>query len=233
MGKSTVPLTGRVPEPLKEEVSDLSEEEQMSQSAMVRELIKDGLARREEEDGGRERGRSVSPLALVGVVALAIAPTLLATGYTAVGLVAGVVAAAYVLLWVTAYDVLVEDALGDARDELAEVGGVVGFFRYVMTDGVVEEPDTVVERAANADLLSLGLFVAGLVVGAPAVVLARLGVLRGVLDAIGPTGVTVYLVVLVGLAYAGALMLGVSAVASLAIASTRTPDAADDAAPAE
>ena len=60
MGKSTVPLTGRVPEPLKEEVSDLSEEEQMSQSAMVRELIKDGLARREEEDGGRERGRSVA-----------------------------------------------------------------------------------------------------------------------------------------------------------------------------
>ena len=220
-------LSGRVPADTYDEVEDLADDLDVRKSDLLRRATEDYLDDHGTDD--RERGRSVSPLALIGVVALAIAPTLLATGYTTVGLTAGGVAAIYVLLWVTAYDVVVEDALGDARDELAEVGGVVGFFRFVMTDGRVEEPDTVVERASNWDLLGYGLVIGAGVVLAPAAVLQRVGVL----DALGATGALAYAVVALGLAYAGVLLLGVSAVASLALASTRTADSADDAVAAE
>ena len=135
-------LSARVAVDTDEKVESLAEELGARKSDVLRRAIVEYL---EGEDTSPTR--SPSPLALLGVVALAIAPTLLATGYTLVGGVAGVVAATYALLWVTAYDALVEERLGTARAELREVGGVVGFFRTVMyEDRAVDDPETHVER---------------------------------------------------------------------------------------
>ena len=227
-------LAGRVSQSVVDDVEAIAEEESSSKSTVVRRFVEQGIERHKAEeeaaaDTGAEAGRSVSPLALLGVVSLATAPTLLATGYTAAGGVAGGVAAIYVLLWVTATDVVVEEALGDARAELREAGGVVGFFRRVVTDHHVEDPDTVVERAARLDIVAFGLLVGLGVVLLPLVVAAWVGVLGEVLAALGTTGVTAAAIVIMLLGYGFVVLMGVSAVASLAIASARTePELVDD-----
>ena len=228
-------VNSRVPERIKEAIAEEADRRGVSQSTVVREYMEDVYADPEAGEGDGEdtadepaRGRSVSPLALVGVVSLAIAPTLLATGYTAAGGIAGAVAAAYVLLWVTATDVVVEEALGDARAELREAGGVVGFFRRVVTDHHVEDPDTVVESAARLDIVALGLLVGLAAVLVPLGVAAWVGVLGGLLAAVGSVGATAILVLIMALAYGFVVLMGVSAVASLAIASARADaDAVD------
>jgi hypothetical protein len=216
MSRNTEAVTARVPSPMKRELEDLAEETGNSQSAMVKDLIKDGLEAREEDTPAR----SVSPLTILGVVAIAIAPTLLATGYTGVGAVFGAIAATYVLLWATATDVVVEERLAEARDRLRDVGGVVGFFRYVVSDHQVENPDTVVERAARLDLVAGGLLVGLVAVLAPLGVAASIGVLEPFLSVIGTSGVAAIALAIVALAYAAVVLMGVSALASLALAST-------------
>jgi len=219
-------ITTRVPDALVEEVDEKADEEHRSRSEMTKLLVETGLEHYDEEDTAA--GRAVSPLALLGVVSLAIAPTLLATGYTLVGGLAGVVAAAYVLLWVTATDHLLEEALGTARDELRAVGGVRGFFRAVIHDDrVVDEPETVVERLTYADVVGAGLLTVFTVLALPLALAARVGLLAPALEAIGSLGVLALLVGLLVLAYGGALLLGVSALATLAVASARHDLAAD------
>lgn len=219
-------LAGRVSQSVVDDVEAIAEEESSSKSTVVRRFVEQGIERHKAEeealDDATTAGRSVSPLALVGVVSLAIAPTLLSTGYTIAGGVAGVVAAAYVLLWVTATDVVVEEALGDARAELREAGGVVGFFRRVVTDHHVEDPDTVVERAARLDILAFGLLTGLLAVLLPVGAAAWVGVLGEALAVVGSAGATAVLLVVLVVAYGAAVLMGVSAVASLAIASART-----------
>lgn len=226
-------VNSRVPERIKEAIVEEAEQRGVSQSTVIREYMEDVYSLEGEEgDAEGENAeettedtgatRSVSPLALVGVVSLAIAPTLLSTGYTIAGGVAGVVAAAYVLLWVTATDVVVEEALGDARAELREAGGVVGFFRRVVTDHHVEDPDTVVERAARLDILAFGLLTGLLAVLLPVGAAAWAGVLGEALAVVGSAGATAVLLVVLVVAYGAAVLMGVSAVASLAIASART-----------
>jgi hypothetical protein len=228
-------LSGRVPVDTYEEFQRLADERDVRKSDLLRRAAVEHLERLEGNDDPA-RSRSVSPVALVGVVALAIAPTLLATGYTALGVGAAGVAAAYVLLWATAYDVVLEHRLDAARDELEEVGGVVAFFRAVIRavreDRTVDDPETLVERAANVDVLALGVLVAGTVLGAPVAVVGYLVGPGAVVETLGTTGALAWVVGLVGVFYLGALLLGVSAVATLAIASSRlsTDAAADDAA---
>ena len=215
-------LAGRVSQSVVDDVEEIAEEESASKSTVVRRFVEEGIERHKAEEQAKQRaGRPTSPLALVGVVSLATAPTLLATGHTEIGAVVGAVAAAYVLLWVTATDQIVEDALGDARDELREAGGVRAFFREVMSDHPVEDPDTLVERAARLDLVAQGLLVGFLAVALPAATLAWAGVLDGVLAALGPSGVRAYILVLLVLGYGFVLLMSVSALATLAIASAR------------
>jgi len=148
-----------------EEAEEASPEE--NSSAFLRSVIVDGLDARERR---RQKavGQGVSPLALLGVGSLAGAPTLLATGYTLLGAIVGAVAAAYLLLWVTATDDLVEEALGSARAELRAVGGVSGFLRVlIFEDRVVDEPETVVERLTYADVVGAGLLTAFTVLALP------------------------------------------------------------------
>lgn len=216
------PVTGKIPSRVREELEEEAEARGVSRSTVIREHLEAAVDDADEEEADPTPDRSASPLSLVGVVSLAIAPTLLATGYTAAGSVAGVVAAAYALLWVTATDVVVEEALGEARDELREAGGVFGFFRHAVADHPVEDPDTVVERAARLDMVGLGLLVGLLAVLLPLGVAGWVGVLGEAVATIGSAGVTAYVVLVVALGYAAAFVLGVSAVASLAIASARS-----------
>lgn len=232
MAEKTVPLTARVPEEERNAVEDLADERAKSKSAMTRELVQRGLETIGEDDSEPEPSRTTSPLTILGVVAIAVAPTLLATGYTGLGVVLGLVAAAYALLWVTAYDTVLEERLDDARDELREVGGVVGFFRYIMSDHHVEDPDTVVERAARLDLVAQGLLVGLLVVLAPLGIAGYLGALEPFLAVVGTTGALALALLIVVLGYGFALLMAVSALASLAIASAAAEDdvAEDDTA---
>jgi hypothetical protein len=224
MAEKTVPLTARVPEEERDAVEDLADERAKSKSAMTRELVQRGLETIDEDDRAPEPSRTASPLTILGVVAIAVAPTLLATGYTGLGVVLGLVAAVYALLWVTAYDTVLEDVLDTARDKLREVGGVVGFFRYVATDHHVEDPDTVVERAARLDLVGQGLLVGLLVVLVPLGIAGYLGALGPFLAAIGTTGVRAIAVLIIVLTYGFAFLAAVSTLASLAIASAATED---------
>lgn len=224
------PVTGKIPSRVREELEEEAEARGVSRSTVIREHLEAAVDDVEgEEEADHTPGRSASPLALLGVVSLAIAPTLLATGYTAAGSVAGAVAAAYVLLWVTATDVVVEEALGDARAELREAGGVVGFFRHVVGDHPVEDPDTVVERAARLDIVALGLLVGLGAVLVPLGVAAWVGVLGELFAAVGSTGATAILVLIMALGYGAVVLMGVSAVACLAIASARADTEAADA----
>jgi len=228
MTQNTEQIASRVPPDVDDRIEEMANEDgDRSKSSVIRLLIEESLEERETED--TSAGRAVSPLALLGVVSLAIAPTLLATGYTLVGGAAGVVAAAYVLLWVTATDVVVEEALGTARDELRAVGGVRGFFRVVMyEDRVVDEPETLVERLTRADIVGAGLLTAFTVLALPLALAARVGLLAPALESLGSLGVLALLVGAVVLAYGGALLLGISAIATLAVASARHDLAADD-----
>ena len=221
MSRTTEAVTARVPGPIKRRVEELAEETGNSQSAMAKELIKDGLEAREEDTARR---RSVSPITILGVVAIAVAPTLLATGYTGLGIGLGAFAAAYVLLWATAYDVVLERHLEAAREELDEAGGVVGFFRLMWFDHHVEDPDTIVERAARLDLYAPVAGVLAILAAGVAAVLQYFGYLGSVLDVVGPWGAIGWAVLIVALAYLFALMLGISALASLAVASARAAD---------
>ena len=211
-----------------EEVKEYVDERGVKKSDVLRRATKEYIDEQTGEAGGARR--SVSPLTILGLGAVAWG--LLATGYTQVGGVLGIFAAVYALLWVTAYDTVLEGALDDARDELREVGGVVGFFRYVATDHHVEDPDTVVERAARLDLYAPIAGGLALVVGGAAVVLYSLGYFAAVVGVIGPWGVFGWGLLVLGLAYLFAVMLAISALASLAIAtaasSTPTADADTD-----
>ena len=230
MAKNTVPLSGRVPEPLKEKVEELAEEREMSRSAMTRELIKDGIEEIENEQAAQSnRPRSVSPLTILGVVAIAVAPTLLATGYTGLGIAFGAVGAVYALLWVTAYDLALERYLDGVRDQLDDAGGVVGFFRLMWFDHHVEDPDTIVERAARLDLYAPIAGGLALLVGGAAVVLYSLGYFAAVAGVIGPWGVFGWGLLVLGFAYLFAVMLAISALASIAIATAASSTPAADA----
>jgi len=226
-GKST--LACQVSQNRYDEVDDYADENGFNKSQVLRRALIEYF--REDDETGA--GRAVSPLALLGVICLAVAPTLLATGHVLVGALAGLVAAAWVLLWVTATDVLVEEALGTAREELQAVGGVRGFFRAVIyEDRVVDDPETLVERLTYADVAGAGLLTVVLLLGLPLLVAARLGLLGPTLEAIGSAGVLALLVGAGAVAYGGALLLAVSALATLAVASARHDLAADDPADA-
>ena len=217
-------LSARVAVDTDEKVESLAEELGARKSDVLRRAIVEYL---EGED--TSPSRSPSPLAFLGVVALAIAPTLLATGYTNVGGIAAGVGVGYALLWVTAYDTLVEERIADAHDKLADVGGVVGFFRYVIDDDTVEDPDTAVERAANLDTLAFGFLVGSLAVGGVAAVLLQFVAV----DTIPTAGVKLLIVGFGGFLTLSGLFMGISALASVTVASAgvvgTSPDADADA----
>lgn len=58
MTKSTVTLSGRVPEPVKERVEEMAEEREMSQSMMMRELLREAIEHKETDTEPGQSTRS-------------------------------------------------------------------------------------------------------------------------------------------------------------------------------
>lgn len=213
-----------------EDVKKYVEERGVKKSDVLRRATKEYIDEQAGEDTQPDPRRSVSPVTVMGVVAIAVAPTLLATGYTGLGIGLGAVAAVYALLWVTAYDVVLGRHLDTVRDELGDVGGVVGFFQLMREDHPVEDPDTLVERAARADLWALGLITSGLVVVTPMYVAAQFGYFEPFLAAIGTAGALGIGLFVVVVVYGFVFLMGLSALATLALATAREgrPAPADD-----
>lgn len=223
-----VPLSGRVSPETKETLTEMAEERGESTSAVFRELLQESLESEDEDD--RVSGRSVSALTILGVVSIALAPTMLAVGQVVVGGVLSMLAGIYGLLWVTATDVVVEEAIADARDELREAGGVVALFRTAFReDRVVEDPETLVERLTYGDVLAFFVFSFLLVLSLPMVAAYYLGYMEPLVQWLGGVGALAYVVALVGLAYLGVLLFGLSSIASLAVVTASGgPTPADD-----
>lgn len=239
-------VSARVTDETNDIVDELAEQQEDSKSNVVRRLLLDGLETREREqqemgetddtDDDRAGGRSVSALTILGVVSIALAPTMLASGQIAAGALLSMVAGVYALLWVTATDVVVEEALAGARAEVRRAGGLIALFRSVLSsyraaapaavafvrdviteDHVVEEPETFVERLTYADVLALVFGAAGLVLMAPLYLGFQLGYDQLIVDALGVTGLLAVLVVFTLLAYVYVFLFGISAIASLAV----------------
>jgi hypothetical protein len=231
MAKDTVTLSGRVPVPVKERINEMAEEREISQSMMMREIVQEGIEYKEADtDAGQPTRSGASPITIFGVVALAVAPTLLATGYTALGAVIGVFAAVYALLWATALDIVLEEYVGNARQKLRRAGGLVGFFQLMRSDHPVEDPSTPVERAARLDLW--GLISAGVIVIVllPFAAFYYMGHLELVLSLL-PTWSIWSVIITVGiLAHAVIILLGISTIATVAITTARGTAAADETA---
>ena len=231
MAKSTVTLSGRVPEPVKERIEEMAEERGMSQSMMMREILKEGIEYKDADtEPGQPTRSGASPVTIFGVVALAVAPTLLATGYTALGAVVGVFAAVYALLWATALDVILEEHVGNARQKLRRAGGLVGFFQLMRSDHPVEDPGTPVERAARLQLWALVLVGFIVILLSPFAAFYYIGQLELVLGLL-PAWTLWSVIIAVGiLAYAVPILLGISAIATVAITTARGSGADDEAA---
>jgi hypothetical protein len=239
-------LSGRIPEDTYREVEAYADTHDVKKSDVLRRATEEYL----DEDDADSGARSPSALTIVGVVALAIAPTLLATGYTALGGGAAVVAVGYIVLWVTGLNVAAERFFGGIREEYTDNGGVVGFFRDVLTvhfgdnwaarqlrklagPPVVEDPDTLFERATRADALMYGSMIALLGVLLPVAAAIWFGYFAAFVDFVGATGVDATVLLITFLACSFAVSAGVLALSSLTVASARsagtttTDDAAD------
>jgi len=113
--KNTVPLTGRVPEPLKEQVKEMADEQGMSNSAMVRELVKDGIESREADHNDRGGSNKATESTLYAVALTA-----------AVYLVAFPAAAQYLLLGAAAV-FAIDGVVGYAKEAKRLLPGLVEF----------------------------------------------------------------------------------------------------------
>jgi protein-S-isoprenylcysteine O-methyltransferase Ste14 len=97
----------------------------------------------------------------------------------------------------------------------------------IYEDRVVEEPETLVEHLTYADIAGGALLTVFSVLALVLALATNVGLLAPALEAIGGLGVLALLVGLLVLAYGGALLLGVSALATLAVASARHDLATD------
>lgn len=226
-------------------LDDEAERREISRSATVTEIVKEWEQYRDELDAARsevdqlrgrlqaeqEKAEQVTPTSrdasTVGVLSAVLGPVLLAVGHGAIAAPFLIVGAVYVLLWATGYDHYADQVLAEARNELAEHGGLRGFFRTVFFgDPVIDDPSTAFERAANAERYAPIAAVVALVVAAPAVVAVEAGALSVFVATLGGWGLVAYLLLVTGAVYLLPVIMGVSAIATLAVTTARTP--ADD-----
>jgi hypothetical protein len=238
-------MSASIPIETKKKLDTIADERGVSRSAALTELVGEWEKYRDELDATRseveqlrgrlqaeqEKAEQVTPTSrdasTVGLLATVLGPVLLAVGQAYIAVPFLVVGAVYVLLWATGYDQYADVAIAEARAELAEHGGLRGFFFAVfLGDPVIDDPSTVFERAANAERYTLIAALAALVVALPAWVAYEAGALSALVETLGGWGTLGYLLLLTGAMYLIPVILGVSAIASLAVATARTP--ADD-----
>jgi hypothetical protein len=206
-------------------------DEALSEVDQLRGQLNSERERREQVERERrelaEQAEQATPsggASTVGVVSAVLGPVLFAVGQAPIAVPFLVVGAVFVLLWATGYDQYDDELVAEARAELAEHGGVRGFFRAVfLGDPVIDDPSTVFERAANADRYVPIVSLAALIVALPVGAAYEAGALSAFVETLGAWGALGYLLLLTGAMYLIPVILGVSAVASLAVATARTP----------
>jgi hypothetical protein len=195
----------------------------------VRRLLRDSA-----EDGDSAAGRQPSTVVPATLAAtLAVSVTLLATGEGAVGVPLAFVSAVGVAGWglarLTGWGAWAADKITVLQEGFQDIGGVRGFFRVAWRrykgDHPIDEPSTVVERAARLDNYLPALFVVAFAVGG-----VMWGVVEaGVLPLIGPTGALILLLAFILVVYSIPAAMVVAAAAQLAVAGVGRASDADTA----
>ena len=211
---------GRVSEDVAEDLDELADELGKSKSALVREMVEEGLGRREHHiEPPDERG--VPPFAILAFLNLGVATALIATERAVGGLAVGITGVFFATLWLLGADTVASEFASAVKTRVVS---------SLYDDRLVEDPETLVERLTYADVAGVGVLTVTVLLGLPVVVAAYLGVLTPALETIGGGGALAFAGLLVGLGYLGAGLIGVSAVATLALASAGvvgTPSDAD------
>jgi Ribbon-helix-helix protein, copG family. len=229
-------ISARVTDETNDIVDDLAEKKEDSKSNVVRRLLLEGLESREREqqetnetddtDDDRAADRSVSALTVLGIVSIALAPTMLATGQIVVGGVLSMVAGVYGILWATATDHVVEDAIADGRSKVQEAGGLLGFFLTALReDRVIDDPDTLLERLTNAHYPAYAILLIAAVVMSPVVAVVALGRTDAFISIAGVGPVLGFTVFIIALLLASVFLLGVSTFAMLSVMDSDTVSA--------
>lgn len=231
MGDNKTTFSFRVDNDTAEAVEEYVEERGINRTDALRRATEEYIGKREAYEPSDSGGGRVPSLTIFGIVAMAIAPTLLVGGYTVLGGVATFLAATFLVLWATAYDVVLERRVGAIRDELGERGGLwSGFFHLMSKDHPVDDPRSPIERAARFDIYAVAFALVGLIVLLPLATLGWAGYLEPFLSYIGAAGAFGIALFIAVVAYGFVFLMGVSAIALLAIATTREdrPAPADD-----
>ena len=234
-GDNEVALSSRVDRDTAYTVEKFAEERGWSKSKAVREIVRQHF--REEDREAREERKTVGASAAAVVGGSAIGATLAASfvlfalGYLATGVGVFTTAAVGGTAWGLArffgWGAVFHDATAAVREGFDEVGGVRGFLAQLKQqfddEAPVDNPQTIVERAACWDRFIPAL-------GGVGVVYALLGVgivESGVLEMLGPFAAAAYLLGLVVLAYSAPLIMIISSLAVFAIDSAEAWEPAD------
>jgi len=185
-----------------------------------REQVERELAEKDEADdsGG---GRSSTFVDQLAAAALVVAPVAFAVGAPTVA--GGLLAVVSLWVWgtVTATGDRVTDFAGSIRDQLADAGGVFGFFLTKLLDKSegVEDPETLVERVTRLDVVAAAAVWAAAILSVGVWVASRYPA-RAV-EILTPTGVVLLVVSIALLMGVAAITMGLVALASIAIRFTR------------
>jgi len=164
---------------------------------------------------------------LVERVAGYLGATALVGTVAAVAAGAGTVAAAIfpllavsLLATTTTLDTRLGARVDELRGELADMGGLSGFVRTALAHPV-EEPETLVERAARADVYGVGALLAAVVVCLPVAAAVQLAGAETVVATLTPAGVLGFLALVSVLVSLAAVLIWLSVAATLALVSAR------------
>lgn len=227
-----VALSSRVNRDTAYTVEKFAEERGWTKSKAVREIVRQHFREEEREE---RKAAGASAAAVVGGSAigatLSASLVLLAVGYLASGVglfaAAAVVGTTWGLVRFFGWGAVFHDATGAVREGFDEVGGVRGFLAQLKQqfddEAPVDNPQTIVERAACWDRFIPALAVVGVVYA-----LLGVGIVEsGVLEMLGPFAAAAYVLGLVVLAYSAPLIMIISSLAVFAIDSAEAWGAAD------
>jgi len=219
-------------------VDEFREESEITQAEAVRRLVRAGQQEYQRDDTatGREPaagGGGVFPSVVASMlaagVALVFAGEAVAGGWLAAA--GGFAALNYVLARAFGWGAWFREVVGAVRAGFRDVGGARGFAALVVEGArrgrPVENPETPVERAANAHVYAPLFSVVFLLLAGGMWVIVE----AGVLPVLGPPGALLLLAALLATAYAVPGAMLVSAAAMLALASSASDRAAGASGP--
>lgn len=233
-GDNEVSLSSRVDRDTAYTVEKFAEERGWSKSKAVREIVRQHFQEDEREE---RKAAGASVVAVVGGSAIgataAASVVLLALGYLTVGTglfaSTAVVGMTWGLTRFFGWGTVFYDAASAIREGFDAVGGVRGFSAQLKQEfdkgAPVDNPQTIVERAACWDRFIPAFGVVGVIYGLLGVGIAK----AGVLESLGPFAVAAYLLGFFVLAYGAPLVMIISSLAVFAIDSASAGRTTNDA----